>query len=462
MSKFILKTGCCLLFLLTRATSADDAVNGDSTAEDLFNSRIMPIFQSENPSSCVQCHLSSVDLKEYILPSHEKTFLSLRDQGLVNVAQPAKSKILTLIQMGEKDLDDGAKLIHAETRKKEFEAFSAWIKACCNDQALLAHPALSTSELARPDKPDEVIRHSRRSSIVDSFEKHVWTVRMRCFPCHTPHELNESDPKHQAAITKQKEFAEKHPELVARTEIFRETPEATLDYLISRSREAKSGDYPLLNLENPTDSLLVLKPMSKLPTKVGENELAPPSSAEPVTHYGGLKMHPNDQSYKAIVAWIEDYARIVNGEYKSVEDLPVDNWRGTEQFLQLAKVPEDWPVGEAVQLFVYRKNTDAGNWSSSPVAFTQGSVTPRHMVNGSILMIEPRHDGKETKQPEELTGGDYLVKVYRDRTRQLERDPTALLSADDFVGQAEVDATRWREGFRFALVVPADSLVLPE
>ena len=56
--------------------------NDQPTPEQVFEKRIMPIFKSPNPSSCTQCHLSGVDLKNYILPSSEKTFLSLRDQGL--------------------------------------------------------------------------------------------------------------------------------------------------------------------------------------------------------------------------------------------------------------------------------------------------------------------------------------------------------------------------------------------
>ena len=73
--------------------SPDDKMNSAA----IFNERIVPIFRSPNPSSCVQCHLSSVDLKDYILPSHEKTFVSLRDQGLVDMKNPKDSKILKLI-----------------------------------------------------------------------------------------------------------------------------------------------------------------------------------------------------------------------------------------------------------------------------------------------------------------------------------------------------------------------------
>jgi hypothetical protein len=37
----------------------------------LFEKRILPIFQSPKPSSCSECHLSGVDLKEYIRPTQQ-------------------------------------------------------------------------------------------------------------------------------------------------------------------------------------------------------------------------------------------------------------------------------------------------------------------------------------------------------------------------------------------------------
>jgi len=40
----------------TAATAQEPASAGLSPAE-LFNARIMPIFRSSDPSSCVQCHL---------------------------------------------------------------------------------------------------------------------------------------------------------------------------------------------------------------------------------------------------------------------------------------------------------------------------------------------------------------------------------------------------------------------
>src|SRR6187397_3139200 len=100
----------------------------DPSPAQVFETRILPIFKSPNPSSCVQCHLAAVDLKDYILPSADKTFRSLRDQGLIDLAHPDRSKILTLIQMGNADPKGPA--VHAKNRKAEYEAFAAWIQAC--------------------------------------------------------------------------------------------------------------------------------------------------------------------------------------------------------------------------------------------------------------------------------------------------------------------------------------------
>src|SRR3954469_17100897 len=87
----------------------------DPSPAQVFETRILPIFKSPNPSSCVQCHLAGVDLKDYILPSADKTFRSLRDQGLIDLAAPERSKILTLISMGKED--PRAPAVHAQNRR---------------------------------------------------------------------------------------------------------------------------------------------------------------------------------------------------------------------------------------------------------------------------------------------------------------------------------------------------------
>ena len=66
------------LLISAIAARADDPTK-------VFEERIVPIFKSPNPSSCAQCHLAAVDLKDYILPSAKDTFLALRDQGLIDL-----------------------------------------------------------------------------------------------------------------------------------------------------------------------------------------------------------------------------------------------------------------------------------------------------------------------------------------------------------------------------------------
>jgi hypothetical protein len=151
--------------------TADEAA--EPTPLELFAERILPIFKSPDPSSCVQCHLSSVDLKDYILPSHEETFVSLRDQGLIDLTRPQESKILRLITMGDADSDEKSRRVHADMRKAEYEAFAAWIKASCVDPALKDLPKADPARQARPKRPDPVIRHARKSRVVDSFARNV-------------------------------------------------------------------------------------------------------------------------------------------------------------------------------------------------------------------------------------------------------------------------------------------------
>lgn len=416
-----------------------------ATPLEVFEQRIMPIFKSPQPASCVQCHLAAVDLKDYIRPSHEQTFASLRDQGLVDLAEPGKSKILELIRMGERDPDEGARRLHAETRRAEYAAFAAWIEACCRDPRLRALPKQPVAELARPERSDEVIRHSRKSRVLDSFVRNVWSQRMRCFPCHTPHELDDANPQHKVAI-------DRHQKLLdgfgSRLEIFRETPEATLDALVEKSREVAPGKLPLLNLQDPKRSLLVLKPTSKLPPRNEDGGFDPPSSSEPVSHMGGLKMHVDDASYKSFMAWIQDYARVVGNEYATVDDLPADNWHPTHRVVFVQDVPTDWPVGTRVQIFVHAWNGDTGTWRPEPAAFTQGQVAPRRNVAGTLFLLGPTAASDTEHEPADfrLAAGRYLLKAYVDSGNRLSDDPVLLLGSEDFRGQAEIEA-RWEDGF---------------
>jgi hypothetical protein len=180
---------------------------------------------------------------------------------------------------------------------------------------------------AKPKKPDSVIEYTRKSRVVDSFARNVWSQRLRCFPCHTPHELDESNPKHAKPIATHKEMVKKFGQKI---NIFRESPEATLRHLMISSRRPRPDKFPLLKVADPAKSLLVLKPTSKLPKKDADGKFEKTSSGEPVSHMGGLKMHVDDQSYKSFVAWIQDYSRVVGDQYASAAGQLVSIEAGTQ------------------------------------------------------------------------------------------------------------------------------------
>jgi hypothetical protein len=356
--------------------------------------------------------------------------------------------------MGDRDADKGARLIHEKTRRAEYDAFSAWIVACCHDAALVERTKELEHEPARPAQPDPVIRHARKSRVVDSFVRNIWSQRMRCFPCHTPYEIDPDNPQHEQPAERQRELVKQYG---TRVNIFQQTPQATLQHLINSSRKTTQTRLPMLNLEDPRKSLLILKPTAKLPPKKEDGSLARPSSVEPVSHGGGLKMHVDDQSYKSFVAWIQDYANVVGNRYQSVEDLPADNWTPTQWVVRLTDCAEDWPVGTPIQLFVHAWDEHESIWKPDAVAFTQGTVTPRRIVNGMLFTIAPAAD-KATASDRTLSPGKYRISIYVDRDGQIQSDPTVLLGDDALAGCVETKAT-WGEGFRNAEVISFANVV---
>ena len=426
-------------------------VSGEEpTPESVFETRLKPIFDSPNPSSCVQCHLSSVDLKDYILPSSRDTFIALREQGLIDTQRPRESKILHLIAMGDADPDRLSRRIHEKNRNAEYEAFSRWIEVCCNDSALMSAELTLSIPKAGPSHPDEVIRHTRKDRVIDSFVRNIWSQRMRCFPCHTPAELDRNNPLHKKPIQRHRDFVKQYG---ARMNIFKGTAEETMRSLIGSSRKQRDNRLPLINLAEPENSLLILKPTAKVPTKDDDGKMRAPSSEIPISHMGGIKMHRGDQSYKAWLHWLTDYAASVSGDYASTDSLPDDNWFPTEHVIRIKAIPEAWPNLATVQVFVHRWDDERDCWEEAPIAFTQSLVTPRKMVNGSLFVIA-KPEQRETLNPAgvSIDPGRVQLRVYLDRDGRLAESPTSLLNDRDPDASKVIDA-KFRVGFKNADII---------
>jgi hypothetical protein len=397
-------------------------VADEASPEQVFEKRIAPIFKSPNPSSCVQCHLAGVDLKNYIRPSSRETFLSLRDQGLIDLEKPEKSRILALIDMGKEE--KGTSLIHQKNRAAEFEAFAAWVKACCADRELVAAPKLKAEELAKPPRPVEVIRHARKDQLLESFTNSVWAMRFRCMSCHIE------------GSAENKKLVAENGERVAWFKTG--GPEATLKYLM----ESK-----LIDTKEPEKSLLLRKPLGE------------------VKHGGGIKFQPGDEGYKAFRGFVEDYSKIVNDKYAKAAELPQKQSRdgfGTDIWLKIANTQPAWG-DKYLQVKLFAWDAAKKAWEAEPVASTDRKVWGQGKLwqHSLTLWAPPGSDRAKAFQTRAaLPQGKYLVRVYVDADGKLAKDWTAELGAADFAGEAEVTSA-WPTGYGKMTVVEGAKVKKP-
>ena len=393
----------------------------DSTAKEVFEQRIMPIFKSPNPSSCTECHLAGVDLKNYILPSHEKTFLSLRDQGLVDLENPADSKILRLIAMGG-GTNQGAALISARVREAELAAFADWIQASARDPKLRSAAKLPVAEVAKPSRPLEVIRHARTDRLLASFEENIWSQRFRCSGCHS------SAGKENAKLVAE------HGEQVS---WMKETADSTMRYLLGSEN---------INVKQPERSRLLLKPLNE------------------IKHGGGQKMLPGDMTYKAFRAWLDDYAKTVNDRYTSVAELPrpksAPAMFGTEIWLKLTETPPEW-ADRLLQVTLFAWDTNRNSWETEPIAISDRGVSGKGKLWQHSLALLAQKDSERAKQwtdsKPSLPAGRYLLKVHVDVKERLKSDWNATLADTEFVGEAVIE-TKWSRGYSKMTVIEATRL----
>lgn len=388
------------LFAITAVLlSASTLLADDISAEAIFQKRILPIFQSPNPSSCTECHLSGVELKDYILPTQQATFASLLKAGLVDRENPKTSKIIEFIRRSP----DTPSLIQKKIREQELAAFEAWIVAAAGDPALVS--ATDKTQPIGPQIPDEVIRHARQDHVMASFTDYVWTEVGRCAACHSPDRNQKQVQEHGKQVSW----------------IHLNDPAETLKTMV---------DAGIIQPKTPEKSMLLTKPTLQ------------------EEHGGGQKMVVGDRTYKQFRRFIDDYAKIVEGKYQSTQDLPkADNEVSitTEIWFKIEGVPAKFDK-KLLQVDLYRE-TDAG-WSKQRVATSDRLVFgPQNLWQHSLSLTAERGSlwAKKMKD-QKLPPGRYLARLYVDQTDKLQKDYTQELGETDFVGQVEFQS-RWPAGY---------------
>ncbi|MCA9268633.1 MAG: hypothetical protein KDA41_09190, partial [Planctomycetales bacterium] len=400
-ARFALLLIVCIGCGQVEAQQPDEAAQPQAADSSLalFEKRILPIFQSPKPSSCAECHLSGVDLKQYIRPTQRETFISLVDGGMIDTKNPDDSKILRFINR----TPPTPSLVVEKVRKQEYEAFHAWIHAAIADPQLAA--AKGDAAPVGPQIPLAVVRHARRDRVLASFIENVWTEVARCAACHSPDR-------------NQKQVKENGEQV---SWITLNDPQATLNYMVEND---------LIDADAPEQSLLLLKPTLQ------------------VEHKGGQKMVVGDRSYKQFRRFLDDYAATVGGKYTATDQLPKPSDEVSvvsDIWFKLEGVPASYDK-MLLQVDLYRE-TDA-SWSTFRVATSDRAVFGKgNLWQHSLSLTAPRGTpSADAIRSQQLPAGRYLAKLYIDAAGKLQQNFTAELGADDFVGQVEFES-RWPSGY---------------
>ncbi len=369
------------------------------TSRALFDRRILPLLKADKPSSCSECHLSGVDLKDYIRPTEQATFAALVAGKLVDTKSPQKSHLLDLIRKAT----PRTPLLTAKARDAEYSAFSDWIAAAVRNPALKPEPG--TRE-AGPKTAPALVRHARLDRVVASFERNIWSQQGRCMGCHTE---GRAEAKENA-----RKFGERVQWMAS------DGAAETMRRVIAQG---------LIDLKKPDQSLLLLKPLNK------------------VAHGGGVKFLMGDAGYKQFRAWIEDYSACVQGSYRSASALPQapsERLIYTDSIFSPEQTPTEWG-DKLLRVDLHAWNPARNEWN--PVSIATGDREVSAQARTTNIWLWKIERNAAAKPDMRIPEGRYLLKYYCDTKDELNLDfRTPTDSAGFYQGSQEIRSA-WPTGF---------------
>lgn len=274
----------CLAAGIASCSDGDDppAEQGELACEvkptKTFRDRIEPLLDQERITTCNQCHLSGVDLTAFARETPCKTWACLVEDNLVNVNQPENSRILSWILRASPE----SELITDEVIQAEHDGFLEWIEAnaacpgaCAGVECGEPGKGPTCSDGTTDPEPELPLGADERGcsdlELEQAFLDDVYAWRGRCYPCHFDTELHADKD------------APRWLSLVGNCEKGSAT---------SLARVLGLG---LIDVEEPTASLLLLKPLD--------------TAGGGVKHDGGQKFSSTmDPSYQSFLRFIQHYA----------------------------------------------------------------------------------------------------------------------------------------------------------
>lgn len=249
------------------STGTTAAASCDGLTDSLYTKRIAPLLATDRPKTCNTCHLSGIDLEMFVQDTPCQTMACLDDRGLVDLEKPAESTILQWISRA----DPASPLIDQQVIEEEYAAFLAWIEAtatcggCYTGDEPCGTPVKEVCDADDPKTDGKYVDPGDCSMLTREtlFRKRVYAWRGRCSPCHF--DDNEIDA----------------PKWIS-------TGSCELGSLTTMRNVFERG---LVDLEDPTKSLLLLKPLSE--------------EGGGVMHGGHQKFSGvDDQTYIDFLSWI--------------------------------------------------------------------------------------------------------------------------------------------------------------
>ncbi len=249
----------------------------DCSAEEagaVYDRYIEPVMTDAHPNSCNQCHLSGVDLAMYVQDTPCQTMACMVDLGVVDLENPRESRVLDFIANGEPD----SALITEETLQREYDGFLSWIEysAVCQEDVCgtIEDPCSSASEENPLDSTiASPLGTCTEADLVATFSDTVYHWIGRCASCHYEGGEGRTQGYDGAPVWVD--------------------PEHGLEAKARTMYNVIGAGY--MNVENPSQSQLILKPLDE--------------ALGGVYHDGGPKIHSLEEAtYAAYLHWAETYA----------------------------------------------------------------------------------------------------------------------------------------------------------